>query len=167
MSCPGVLCHQPALPRYPAPLPQPRPLAALVQAWLAMAALAPLNWLCQRLVAAKVRTALGVKTCVVSGGGSLATHLDEFYEVGAGCGMGWVALLRPGMLVLACAAGAHPHCLCPLGSPPFPPPWPQSIGLPVINGWGLTETSPVLACRRNAPRQNVRGSVGAQRRRGA
>lgn len=40
---------------------------------------------------------------VVSGGGSLATHLDDFFEV---------------------------------------------IGLPVLNGWGLTETSPVLACRR-------------------
>ena len=33
-------------------------------------------------------------------------------------------------------------------------------GLPILNGWGLSETSPVLACRRNFPRQNVRGSVG-------
>lgn len=52
---------------------------------------------------------------VVSGGGSLATHLDLFYE---------------------------------------------SIGLPVVNGWGLTETSPVLACRRNTPDGNARGTVG-------
>ena len=92
---------------------QPRPLLALVQAWLALAALTPLNWLFQRLVAGKVRAALGIRRCVISGGGSLAAHLDTFYE---------------------------------------------SIGLPVLNGWGLTETSPVLACRRSE--LNVRGSVG-------
>jgi long-chain acyl-CoA synthetase len=94
---------------------QPRPLLALVAAWLRAALLAPLHWLCQRLVAAKVRSALGIRGCVVSGGGSLATHLDDFYE---------------------------------------------AVGLPVLNGWGLSETSPVLACRRNLPGQNVRGSVG-------
>lgn len=33
----------------------PRPLAALAEAWLAARLLAPLNWLFQRLVAAKVR----------------------------------------------------------------------------------------------------------------
>ena len=41
----------------------------------------------------KVRAALGIRQGVVSGGGSLAPHLDDFYE---------------------------------------------AIGLPVINGWGLT-----------------------------
>lgn len=30
----------------------------------------------------------------------------------------------------------------------------------VQNGWGLTETSPVLACRRLRAGENVRGSVG-------
>lgn len=30
----------------------------------------------------------------------------------------------------------------------------------MLNGWGLSETSPVLACRRNAPGKNVRGSIG-------
>ena len=51
----------------------------------------------------QVRAALGVKRTVISGGGSLAAHLDMFYEM---------------------------------------------IGLTVLNGWGLTETSPVLAARR-------------------
>lgn len=63
--------------------------------------------------ALQVRTALGVRKFVISGGGSLSPFLDAFYE---------------------------------------------SIGLQVLNGWGLTETSPVLACRRGA--HNVRGSVG-------
>ncbi len=45
------------------------------------------------LVYGKVRAALGIRQAVVSGGGSLAPHLDDFYE---------------------------------------------AIGLPVINGWGLT-----------------------------
>jgi long-chain acyl-CoA synthetase len=59
---------------------QPRPLTALVAAWLQMRLLAPLYWMCQRLVVAKVRTALGIRSCVISGGGSLAAHLDDFYE---------------------------------------------------------------------------------------
>lgn len=52
---------------------------------------------------------------VVSGGSSLGSHLDTFFE---------------------------------------------AIGLPLINGWGLTETSPVLCCRRVEQELNVRGSVG-------
>lgn len=66
----------------PSLLLQPRPLLALAQAWLTMMLLAPLRWLFQRLVAAKVRTALGIRGGVVSGGGSLAAHLDDFFEVG-------------------------------------------------------------------------------------
>lgn len=53
----------------------------------------------------QVRAALGIRKTVVSGGGSLAGHLDLFFE---------------------------------------------AVGLTVLNGWGLTETSPVLACRRCA-----------------
>lgn len=40
----------------------------------------------------------------------------------------------------------------------------EMLDLPVLNGWGLTETSPVLACRRSDdesdPARNVRGTVG-------
>eukprot|EP00887_Chlorella_sp_A99_P000574 scaffold17.g574.t1 len=58
----------------------PRPAAAMVAAWLRLALLAPLNWLAQVLVVAKVRAAIGIREAVISGGGSLAAHLDDFYE---------------------------------------------------------------------------------------
>lgn len=62
---------------------------------------------------------MGVQKAIVCGGGSLAPHLEDFFE---------------------------------------------SMGLPVINGWGLTETSPVIACRAmetdDEPQHNVRGTVG-------
>ena len=80
-----------------------------------------LRWhrLSQLLVIKKIRAAVGVRRVLVSGGGSLAAHLDDFFE---------------------------------------------AVGLPVLNGWGLTETSPVLACRRFDPAQdNVRGTVGTLR----
>lgn len=35
----------------------------------------------KKLVYGKIRGALGVTKCVVSGGGSLQPHLDEFYEI--------------------------------------------------------------------------------------
>lgn len=35
----------------------------------------------KKLVYGKIRGALGVSKCVVSGGGSLQPHLDEFYEI--------------------------------------------------------------------------------------
>lgn len=91
----------------------PRPPHVLALALAVAAALAPLHALATKLVHSKIRAALGIKTTVVSGGGSLAPHLDDFYE---------------------------------------------AIGMEVLNGWGLTETSPVLACRRSE--QNVYGSVG-------
>ncbi|CAK0773375.1 hypothetical protein CVIRNUC_004059 [Coccomyxa viridis] len=83
---------------------------------LTAAILYPIYRLGQILVFSKIRAALGIMSTIISGGGSLATHLDDFFEV---------------------------------------------LSLPVLNGWGLTETSPVLACRRSVPpRENVRGSVG-------
>jgi long-chain acyl-CoA synthetase len=50
-----------------------------------------------------VRAALGVRRTIISGGGSLAAHLDLFFE---------------------------------------------QIGIDLLNGYGLTETSPVVACRK-------------------
>ncbi|DBA75756.1 hypothetical protein WJX77_002081 [Trebouxia sp. C0004] len=95
---------------------KPRPITALVWALLTVALLAPFHRLAKRLVYGKIRGALGVSKCVVSGGGSLQPHLDEFYEV---------------------------------------------LDLTVLNGWGLSETSPVLACRAYTDGQlAVRGSVG-------
>lgn len=63
----------------------------------------------------KILNGIGIRKVVISGGGSLGKHLDDFFE---------------------------------------------AIGLKVLNGWGLTETSPVLACRRTNEKYNVRGSVG-------
>eukprot|EP00884_Botryococcus_braunii_P011365 jgi/Botrbrau1/20229/Bobra.31_1s0025.1 len=93
-----------------------RPIGALLLAIVTCALLHPLHLLANALVYQKIRAALGIKKIAVSGGGSLAAHLDDFYEI---------------------------------------------IGLDVVNGWGLTETSPVLCCRRaTVPNQNVRGTVG-------
>eukprot|EP00198_Chlamydomonas_reinhardtii_P001953 XP_001691289.1 long-chain-fatty-acid CoA ligase [Chlamydomonas reinhardtii] len=90
----------------------PRHRAAIATALLAAGAAYALASV---LVYRKVREALGVRRTVISGGGSLAAHLDDFYE---------------------------------------------ALGLQVLNGWGLSETAPVLACRRAVEGQNIRGSVG-------
>ena len=37
--------------------------------------------LAHKLVYGKIQEALGVRQCVVSGGGSLQPHLDQFYEI--------------------------------------------------------------------------------------
>jgi long-chain acyl-CoA synthetase len=77
-------------------------------------ALLPLHTLGERLVYAKVRQATGGRIKqVVSGGGALPKHIDNFFEI---------------------------------------------IGLEILQGYGLTETSPVTNARR--PWHNVRGSSG-------
>jgi long-chain acyl-CoA synthetase len=74
----------------------------------------PLHALGEKIVYKKIRQATGGRLQqVISGGGSLAKHLEEFYEI---------------------------------------------IGVDILVGYGLTETSPVLTVRR--PWENLRGSAG-------
>ena len=76
--------------------------------------LAPLHALGDKLVYEKIREGLGGNfETLVSGGGSLAKHLDDFYEI---------------------------------------------INVPVLVGYGLTETSPVTNARTHS--HNLRGSSG-------
>ncbi|MEL4896384.1 AMP-dependent synthetase/ligase [Crocosphaera sp. Alani8] len=76
--------------------------------------LAPLHALGDKLVYKKIREGLGGNfETLVSGGGSLAKHLDDFYEI---------------------------------------------INVPVLVGYGLTETSPVTNARTHS--HNLRGSSG-------
>ncbi|MGF1480929.1 MAG: AMP-dependent synthetase/ligase [Cyanophyceae cyanobacterium] len=83
-------------------------------AQLEAATLQPLHALADRLVYQKVREATGGNVRVmISGGGSLARHLDDFYEI---------------------------------------------IGVTILVGYGLTETSPVTNVRRFE--RNLRGSAG-------
>eukprot|EP00899_Mesostigma_viride_P006804 jgi/Mesvir1/16124/Mv08408-RA.1 len=92
--------------------PQKKFLASIVMASMALPYM-----LAEKLLFSKMRDLIGIKQCVISGGGSLSEHLDDFYEM---------------------------------------------VGLEVLNGWGLTETSPVLTSRRftRIPRDNVRGTIG-------
>jgi long-chain acyl-CoA synthetase len=85
-------------------------VGAQIQCWL----LAPLHALGDRLVYTKVRDALGGQFKVsVSGGGSLAMHIENFFEI---------------------------------------------VGVSLLVGYGLTETSPVLTVRRLE--RNLRRSAG-------
>ncbi|WP_414575687.1 AMP-dependent synthetase/ligase [Anabaena sp. CCY 9402-a] len=77
-------------------------------------ALFPLHALGERLVYAKVREATGGRIKhVISGGGALPRHIDNFFEI---------------------------------------------VGVEILQGYGLTETSPVTNARR--PWHNLRGSSG-------
>eukprot|EP00850_Spirogloea_muscicola_P007510 SM000038S14323 [mRNA] locus=s38:255169:260627:- [translate_table: standard] len=87
--------------------------AQWVLAAVRMAALLPLHLLAVKLVYSKVLAAIGINKVGVSGGGSLPSHVDKFFEM---------------------------------------------VGIKLLNGYGLTETSPVLTVR--TPRCNVLGTVG-------
>ncbi|MBE9018443.1 long-chain fatty acid--CoA ligase [Chroococcidiopsidales cyanobacterium LEGE 13417] len=91
----------------------PSPLQRL-QAGIQTAVLAPIHNLADRLVYKQVREATGGRIRqVISGGGSLAMHLENFFEI---------------------------------------------VGVEILVGYGLTETSPVTHVRR--PWRNLRGSSG-------
>ncbi|KAL6970932.1 Long-chain-fatty-acid--[acyl-carrier-protein] ligase AEE15, chloroplastic, variant 2 [Sarracenia purpurea var. burkii] len=73
----------------------------------------PAHMLAKKLVYKKILSAIGMSKSGISGGGSLPSHVDRFFE---------------------------------------------AIGIKLLNGYGLTESSPVVAARR--PSCNVLGSVG-------
>ncbi|XP_027937777.1 probable acyl-activating enzyme 16, chloroplastic isoform X1 [Vigna unguiculata] len=75
--------------------------------------LLPVHLLAKKLVYSKIHSAIGISKAGISGGGSLSSHVDRFFE---------------------------------------------AIGVTVQNGYGLTETSPVVAARRLSC--NIIGSVG-------
>ncbi|KAL2469427.1 putative acyl-activating enzyme 16 [Abeliophyllum distichum] len=73
----------------------------------------PLHMLAKKIVYSKIHSAIGISKAGISGGGSLPSHVDKFFE---------------------------------------------AIEIKVQNGYGLTESSPVVAARR--PNCNVLGSIG-------
>lgn len=93
-----------------------QPLHVATKEWLVativMSFLLPVHLLAKALVFKKIRATLTMGMAI-SGGGSLPTHVDKFFEM---------------------------------------------VGIPVLNGYGLTETSPVLSCR--LPSNNILGTVG-------
>ncbi len=94
--------------------PKPPSLPEKLVAGLQVAAFWPVHALAEQLIYKKVREATGGQLkYVISGGGSLAMHLENFFEI---------------------------------------------VGLDVLVGYGLTETSPVLTARRYW--HNLRGSAG-------
>ncbi len=77
-------------------------------------ALSPIHRLGDKLVYQKIRAGLGDSIkFLVSGGGSIADHLEDFFEI---------------------------------------------VGIPILSGYGLTETAPITNVRR--PWQNIRGADG-------
>lgn len=94
--------------------PQPPTIPQRLIASIQMVDLWAIHTLAEQMVYKKVREATGGQLkLVVSGGGSLAMHLDNFFEI---------------------------------------------IGIEILVGYGLTETSPVTNVRR--PWHNLRGSSG-------
>ncbi|KAG9446031.1 hypothetical protein H6P81_012159 [Aristolochia fimbriata] len=92
------------------------PLVATIERLLARvicSILWPLHMLATKIIYHKIHSAIGISKAGISGGGSLPSHIDRFFE---------------------------------------------AIGVMVQNGYGLTESSPVVAARR--PFCNVIGSVG-------
>jgi long-chain acyl-CoA synthetase len=93
---------------------EPDAKASKPAAFAKRAALSPIHRLGDRLVYKKIRDGLGGNIeFVVSGGGSIADHLEDFFEI---------------------------------------------VGIDILSGYGLTETSPITNVRR--PWRNIRGADG-------
>ena len=98
-------------------LEAPSPLRMLAY-WFVHLLLKPIHMLANKLVYKKIRDQIKIARTIVSGGGALSEHLEDFFE---------------------------------------------TVGVEIINGWGLTETSPVIAaraCEINEAYPNARGTVG-------
>ncbi|AFZ01416.1 Long-chain-fatty-acid--CoA ligase [Calothrix sp. PCC 6303] len=86
----------------------------IINAWITTILLAPLHFLGEMIVYKKIQLATGGKVKqLICGGGSLAQHLEDFFEI---------------------------------------------VGIQILVGYGLTETSPVLSARRYY--KNLRGASG-------
>ncbi|MBW4509117.1 MAG: AMP-binding protein [Scytonematopsis contorta HA4267-MV1] len=86
----------------------------IINAWITTILLAPLHFLGEMIVYKKIQLATGGKVKqLICGGGSLAQHLEDFFEI---------------------------------------------VGIQILVGYGLTETSPVLSARRYY--RNLRGASG-------
>ncbi|VFQ64618.1 unnamed protein product [Cuscuta campestris] len=96
---------------------QKHPNLVSVLDWLCARAIAallwPLHFLARKVVYSKIHSNINISKAGISGGGSLSSHVDKFFE---------------------------------------------AIDITIQNGYGLTESSPVVACRR--PNCNVIGSIG-------
>lgn len=96
----------------------PPPFAKMVAYWVTRFLLKPIHALASAIVYKKIREQIKIERTIVSGGGALSDHLEDFFEI---------------------------------------------VGVEIINGWGLTETSPVIAaraCETNYAYRNTRGTVG-------
>lgn len=101
----------------------------------------------RQLVYSKIRAGAGLSNvvCVVTGGGSLGRRLDDWYEV-----LGMEVRPRCAVHCASLSPTLSHQLLCMRHTGP--------LVSQVLNGWGLTETSPVVAARRLG--NNVRGTVG-------
>lgn len=124
------------------------------QAMLAVWVFSPIHALADRMAYSKIRAGLGVQKAVVSGGGALPPHTDDW------CGDGAGRDLLPALPAFSrrCPLIQMVETLTSCALAVLLKSRYEAIGMTVLNGYGLTETSPVLACRRTYC--NIRGTVG-------